>query len=331
MEINILGHPAYVSRLKRFFEVVGATDDSLLLSGPPGCGKEIWLEYVIAHSKRNQKPVIKVNCAELGESDAQREIFADTAEGLLNQAREGTLILDELQHLPLAVQAAIGKFIESRAVIDRRTRESRSIDTRILATAGTKENLAPTLEFRFTYRISLIPLARRKEDIPYLIKGLLNDSPIRCIRYIALLKVFYNQWQGNVRELKNYLAQTTAYYQSSRSVSREQIAGAGLFGEISTRYFQDILSEETWYFDYYFEEDFRNFFAQILNKTAFRQEIIDEGLVVPLCKQDESFLVLNLREDDFEEKALRVYRKFAEYIENLKSGKPGGRETGTTS
>lgn len=331
MEINILGHPAYVSRLKRFFEVVGATDDSLLLSGPPGCGKEIWLEYVIAHSKRNQKPVIKVNCAELSESDAQREIFADTAEALLNQAKGGTLILDEVQYLPLPVQAAISTFLENRAVVDRRTGESRSVDTRILATASTKENLAPMLAFRLTYRIGLIPLAQRKEDIPYLVKGLLNDSPIRCIRYIALLKMFYNRWQGNVRELKNYLAQTIVYYQSTRSISREQIAQAGLFGEISTRYFQDIFSEETWYFDYDFEEDFRKFFSQIVSKTPFRQEIINENLVVPIYKQDESFLVLNLWEGDFEEKALRVYHKFAEYMENLKSGKVAEMKTGTES
>ncbi len=320
MEVNILGHPAYVSRLMRCFEVIGVTDESLILCGPAGCGKQVWLDYVIAHSKRNQGPVIRVDCAELAESDAVREIFSDTAEGFLNQAQGGTLLLDQIHHLPIAVQATLSKFLEHRAIVDRRTGEARSVDTRVLATAVEKEEVFPSLLYRFTYRMGIIPLAQRREDIPYLVKGLLRESPIRYIRYLALLKMLYNRWDGNVREFRNYLAQTIAYYQSSQAAPGLRLAEGGLFGELSIRYFQDIFAEETWYYDYDFEEDFRRYFSPILTKTTFRQEIIDEGLVIPLDKKDLSYLVLSISEDDFEEKALRMYRKFASHLDNLKSG-----------
>ncbi|MEW5948895.1 MAG: sigma 54-interacting transcriptional regulator [Thermodesulfobacteriota bacterium] len=317
MNVTILGHPAYVSRLMRFFEVIGASDGSLLLAGPFGCGKEVWLDYVIANSKRSQQAIIKVNCAELAESDATREIFADTAESLLGRAHGGTLVLDEVQYLSVSTQASLGKFLEERKVSDRRTGESRFIDTRIMAMATDRNTLASMLTYRFTYRVSIPPLAGRKEDIPYLLKGLLRDTSIRYMRYIALLKLFYNRWGGNVRELKSYLAQTMAYYQSTAA---EKFHAAGLWGEGSTRYFQDVFAEETWYYDYNFEEDFRRYFSEILTRTTFREEIINEGLVVPLEKKDSSYLALNIWEEDFEEKAWRIYRKFADYLEKYKAG-----------
>ncbi|MDP3029065.1 MAG: sigma 54-interacting transcriptional regulator [Deltaproteobacteria bacterium] len=317
MHVTILGHPTYVSRLTRFFEVIGASDGSLLLTGPFGCGKEVWLDYVIANSKRSQQAIIKVNCAELTESDATREIFADTAESLLGQAQGGTLVLDELRYLPVSTQASLGKFLEDRKVMDRRTGESRFVDTRIMAMATDRKALAPMLTYRFAYRVSIPPLAGRKEDIPYLLKGLLRDSSIRYVRYIALLKLFYNRWGGNVRELKSYLAQTMAYYQSTAA---EKFHAAGLWGEASTRYFQDVFAEETWYYDYNFEEDFQRYFSEILTRTTFREEIINEGLVVPLEKKDASYLALNIWEEDFEEKAWRIYRKFADYLEKCKTG-----------
>ncbi|MDP2800232.1 MAG: hypothetical protein Q8O60_10195, partial [Deltaproteobacteria bacterium] len=90
--------------------------------------------------------------------------------------------------------------------------------------------------------------------------------------------------------------------------------------EASTRYFQDVFAEETWYYDYNFEEDFQRYFSEILTKTTFREEIINEGLAVPLEKKDASYLALNIWEEDFEEKAWRIYRKFADYLEKCKTG-----------
>ncbi|MEW6327597.1 MAG: sigma 54-interacting transcriptional regulator [Thermodesulfobacteriota bacterium] len=323
MKVEILGHPTYVSRLMRFFEVIGASDGSLLLTGPFGCGKEVWLDYVIANSKRSQQAIIKVNCAELAESDTTREIFADTAESLLSQAQGGTLVLDEAQRLPVSTQTTLGRFLEDRKVMDRRTGESRFVDTRITAMVTDKKALMPMLTYRFTYRVSIQPLSERKEDIPYLLKGLLRDSSIRYMRYIALLKLFYNRWDGNIRELKSYLAQTMSYYQSTAT---EKFHAAGLWGEASTRYFQDVFAEETWYYDYNFEEDFQRYFSEILTRTTFREEIINEGLVIPLEKKDASYLALNIWEEDFEEKAWRIYQKFAGYLKQCKAGT--SRDTG---
>lgn len=324
MKINILGHPAYVSRLTRFFEVIGVADDSLLLSGPAGVGKQVWLDYVVANSKRNQGPVIKVNCAELSGSDAVREIFSDNDQMFLKRAEGGTLVLDQIEFLPVAAQAILAAFLENRTVVDRSTGSTRSVNARVLATVTDKQRINQDLLYRFVYRLGITPLSERKQDIPYLLKGLLGESPIRYIRYIALLKMFHNRWEGNVRELKNYLNQTVAYYQCSLAAPGTRISAAGLLGEVSVRYFQDIFAEETWYYDYNFEPDFRKYFSDVLTKTSFRQEIMDEDLVIPLDKKDTSYLVLSVWEDDFEEKALQMYYKFETYLGQFKSGVHAG-------
>lgn len=320
MKINILGHPAYISRLTRFFEVIGVTEDPVLLSGGPGVGKQVWIDYIIENSRRKDGPTVKVNCAELAGADPTKEIFADSDQSFLNRAVNGNLVLDQIEFLPVATQAILAAFLENRSIIDRSTNNVRSLDVRVMASVTDKQNIIPEVLYRFVYRLGIIPLSERKEDIPYLLKGLLRDSPIRYVRYLALLKMFHNRWDGNVRELKNYLKQTIAYYQCSLTGPGKRISSEGLLGEVAIRYFHDVFAQETWYYDYNFEPDFRKFFSDILTKTPLRQELLDENLVIPLDKKDSSYLVLNIWDEDFEDKALQMYHKFENYLAQFKSG-----------
>ena len=175
------------------------------------------------------------------------------------------------------------------------------------------EEIWEDLRYHFSYHIHLPSLNEIIEDLPYHIKYFLRDKPVRYLRYFFLLKLFFHQWQGNLLELDQCLLQSMAYYTSMSTVDGFQ-GGDEVFGEKKTRYYQDILKGEWWYFPYRFLPGFPEHLTDILNKTDFRSKILEEQWVIPLLPKEPGFLVFDLSDPEFEKKANQVFYTFSEYL-----------------
>lgn len=208
---------------------VAATEATVLLLGASGTGKELFAQTIHALSPRRRGPFVAFNCAAVPETLIEAELFGyergaftgATARhlGRLEQARGGTLLLDEIGEVPLAVQVKLLRALEERAVSRLGGTGTVAVDVRLVA--ATNRDLEVALRqgaFRadLYHRLSVFPirlptLAERLEDIPALAAHLLGRVAARLGRSTLTLRpaaqgaLILAPWPGNVRELANVL------------------------------------------------------------------------------------------------------------------------------
>lgn len=206
---------------------VARSDSTVLISGESGTGKEVLARFIHQHSSRASKPFIAINCAAIPDNMLEATLFGHekgaftgaiaTQPGKFEQAEGGTLLLDEISEMPLALQAKLLRVLQEREVERVGGRKPITLDIRILAT--TNRDLAGEVrEGRFRedlfYRLSVFPLAwpalrERPADIVPLAERLLaihaqkmRQSPV-SLSYEARQCLLGHPWPGNVRELDN--------------------------------------------------------------------------------------------------------------------------------
>ncbi|HEX3033315.1 MAG TPA: sigma 54-interacting transcriptional regulator [Bacillota bacterium] len=210
-------------------EIVARCDSPVLLFGETGTGKEVLARYIHHHSSRAKEPFIPVNCAAIPHELLESEFFGYVAgaftgassqgkAGLLEIADKGTLFLDELGELPLAMQSKLLRVLETGEFQKLGSTGIRRTDLRIIS--ATNRNLKAMMsqnQFRsdLYYRLNVIPielppLKERPQDICTLSNNFLEELN----RKYGLKKVFSEQakqafltysWPGNVRELRNVI------------------------------------------------------------------------------------------------------------------------------
>lgn len=221
------------ARMKEVFRVierVAADDDTILVRGETGAGKELVAAAIHALSSRRKGPFRAINCAALPANLLESELFGhvrgaytgahrDTP-GHVQLAHKGTLFLDEVAELPLDVQAKLLRVLETRTVVPVGGREPLAVDVRIVSAthrALRKEAHAGRFRADLLYRLRVIPiflppLRARPGDIALLSEKLLVDMNTGRRRHIervspaALDVLERHSWPGNVRELRNVLA-----------------------------------------------------------------------------------------------------------------------------
>ena len=218
-----------MAELHRLVGRVAAADISVLLQGETGVGKEVIAEALHRQSPRAQKPFLKLNCAGLGETLLESELFGHekgaftgataTKQGLLEVAEGGTVFLDEIAELSPGVQAKLLRVLEERKLLRVGGLTPRSIDLRIVsATNRDLEAEVARGAFRLDllYRLNAIsivipPLRERvAEIVPLAYKFLAAiaeklDQPVpRLTEDVCAVLQAYT-WPGNVRELRNVL------------------------------------------------------------------------------------------------------------------------------
>lgn len=204
---------------------VAGTDVTVFVNGPTGSGKEVLARSIHAASRRAANAFVAINCAAIPENMLEAMLFghekgaftgaAAANRGMIRAAEGGTLLLDEISEMPLALQAKLLRVIQERCVTPIGGAAEVAVDFRIIATAN-RDMKAEVQAGRFRedlfYRLNVFPLATRplasrREDIAPLAVALLRRharTPLVPLFTADALDLLVAQpWPGNVRELEN--------------------------------------------------------------------------------------------------------------------------------
>ena len=199
---------------------VASSDATVLLLGESGTGKEVVAEYIHRHSSRGERPFVRVNCGALPETLIESELFghekgaftgADAQrKGRFEEAHEGSIFLDEIGELPLALQPTLLHVLESGAM--RRVGGSQELTVDVRVIAATNRSLEEDVrDGRFRedlyYRLNVFalevpPLRERRDDILPLAEHFVKDEKRRLAPATERVLMAYD-WPGIVRELRN--------------------------------------------------------------------------------------------------------------------------------
>ena len=208
---------------------VARSDSTVLIAGESGTGKEVLARYMHRRSARAEQPFVAINCAAIPDNMLEATLFGHekgaftgaiaAQPGKFEQAQGGTLLLDEISEMPLALQAKLLRVLQEREVERVGGRKPIALDIRVLATTN-RDLAAEVTAGRFRedlyYRLSvfplrLLPLRARSADILPLAERLLarhvgkmRHAPVRFSE-AARQGLLTHHWPGNVRELDNAL------------------------------------------------------------------------------------------------------------------------------
>jgi len=207
---------------------VARSDCTVMLAGESGTGKEVVARYVHRHSTRAAGPFVAVNCAAIPETMLEGLLFgwergaftgAHAAHaGKFEQAQGGSLLLDEVGDLPLALQAKLLRVLQEREVERLGGRTPVALDVRVMA-ATNRRLRADVADGRFRedlyYRLNVFPLqlqplrARRDDILPLAMRLLAQHcrpgTRIPALHADAAQQLLLHAWPGNVRELDNVM------------------------------------------------------------------------------------------------------------------------------
>jgi two-component system response regulator FlrC len=207
---------------------VAASECTVLIAGESGTGKEVLAHYIHRHSQRAAGVFVAINCAAIPEHLLEAMLFgwergaftgAHSAHpGKFEQAQGGTLLLDEISEIPLALQAKLLRVLQEREVERLGARSAVALDVRVLATTNRRlrEEVAAgrfreDLYYRLNvFPITLLPLRSRRDDVLPLAMRLLAahcraGERIPAMHPDAAQLLLTYAWPGNVRELENVM------------------------------------------------------------------------------------------------------------------------------
>ncbi len=217
---------------------VARSDSTVLITGESGTGKEVLARYLHQQSPRAAGPFVAINCAAIPDNMLEATLFGHekgaftgavaSAPGKFELAEGGTILLDEISEMPLALQAKLLRVLQEREVERVGARKPISLDIRVLATSN-RDLAAEVAAGRFRedlfYRLSVFPLAwrplrERPADILPLAERLLakyvgkmNLAPLRLSAQ-AVACLTSHPWPGNVRELDNAIQRAVILQQN---------------------------------------------------------------------------------------------------------------------
>jgi DNA-binding NtrC family response regulator len=256
----LVGHSAKMLEVYKAIGRVSPTDATVLIRGESGTGKELVARAIYNHSQRADKPFVVVNCVAIPETLLESELFGyekgtftgatHRRIGKIEQARGGTVFLDEIGDMPLAIQAKFLRLLQENSIERLGGKDPISVDVRIIgATNRDLEKAVAEGQFRedLYYRLRVVtlalpPLRERREDLQLLTEYLLSKLSVELkisnpgIDAATLEKIYNYDWPGNIRQLSNKL-QKALIFNRGAPLQPEDVAIVGekpqpLAGEI---------------------------------------------------------------------------------------------------
>lgn len=226
-EDQLHGSSVAINTVRATLKRVAPTGSRVMISGPPGVGKEIAARMIHQWSPRSRAPFIVLSAAMMSPERVEEELFGSEADGpirpgLLEHAHGGTLFLDEIADMPLTTQAKILRVLTDQSYTRMGGQRAVKVDVRVLS--ATSRNLQDEIaagRFRedLYYRLNVVPvrlppLRERREDIPELVSHFLAriaaerrmSAPTISEEAMAALQA--HDWPGNVRQLRNIIERT---------------------------------------------------------------------------------------------------------------------------
>ena len=218
-----------VEKILETGRAVAGSQATVLITGESGTGKEVLAAYIHRHAAHGNAPYIAVNCAALPDTLMESELFGyekgaftgafNRKAGKFEQAGSGTLVLDEISEMPLALQAKLLRVLQERRIDRIGSDRQIPFNAQVIAISNRDlKELVRQGQMRedLYYRINVIPLhlpplRERREDIPLLVDYFLGrfsaqyQRPAPEIDADTMTALMKNDWKGNIRELENTL------------------------------------------------------------------------------------------------------------------------------
>ncbi|MBC2695508.1 MAG: sigma-54-dependent Fis family transcriptional regulator [Desulfobacteraceae bacterium] len=223
----LVGKTEQIKQIRHFVAQVAPSDMTVLILGESGTGKDVVAKLIHESSGRDLKAWVKINCPAIPGTLLESELFGYESGaftgaqgqklGLFELASGGTVFLDEIGDIPLALQGKLLQVIEQKSFTRVGGSKTIEVDVRIIAATNApiekmvaEGRFRPDIFYRIKeYLIEMPPLRRRSEDIPLLVQHFLDlygdkyDHPDLKISREALSVFVQYQWPGNVRELES--------------------------------------------------------------------------------------------------------------------------------
>ncbi|NOZ24925.1 MAG: sigma-54-dependent Fis family transcriptional regulator [Nitrospirae bacterium] len=232
---ELIGESRVMEELMENIKTVAGTDETVLITGETGTGKELAARTIHRMSKRARGPFIAVNCPAIPESILESELFGykkgaftsavSDKKGLFEVSNGGTIFLDEVADIPVSVQTKLLRVLQEKEFKPLGDTSSVKVDVRVLA--STNQDIEGKVEkglFRddLYYRLNVITirmpsLSERIDDIPLLSRHFLRryaiefGKEIRDFTEDAMAYLTAREWRGNVRELQNVIKRAVIF------------------------------------------------------------------------------------------------------------------------
>ncbi|MBX3025775.1 sigma 54-interacting transcriptional regulator [bacterium] len=236
---EIVGSSPAMLEVFQLMESAAATPITVLIEGETGTGKELVARGIHRASARAEAPFLAVNCAAVSETLLESELFGHRRgsftgatqdhRGLFEAASGGTIFLDEVGEMPLAMQAKLLRVLQQGEIVPVGDTRPRKVDVRVVSATNRdlqaevgRQAFRQDLYYRLAvFPITLPPLRQRREDIPVLVDRLLkkhadrHHTELRGVDPAAVDALQRYDWPGNVRELENVLERAVALARSN--------------------------------------------------------------------------------------------------------------------
>jgi len=227
----LVGGSPEMRKIYHVIEQAAPTSASVLISGESGTGKELVAQTIHRLSPRAGSAYVPINCAAIPDTLLESELFGhekgaftgatERRQGCFELADHGTLFLDEIAEMTPPTQVKLLRVLQERSFRRLGGRTEQSVDIRVIAATNPPNavrdgKLREDLYYRLNvFELKLPPLRDRKDDLPLLIQGFINEFNSRNQRSVvsvepramALLQAY--SWPGNVRELRNIIERAT--------------------------------------------------------------------------------------------------------------------------
>ena len=222
---EMVGKSTTFKNLKNNLDKVTKSNGRVLLTGPPGSGKEVAARYIHANSNRSNFPFITINCASIESNRMEEVLFGsqykggEVEPGLLEMAHGGVVYFDEVADMPIVTQSKILGVLVEQQFIRLGGSDTVRVDLRVISST-TKNLKALITEGKFReelyHRLNVVPievpsLEDRRDDIPelssFFLQELHNQQGLsdRKLSEDSLTFLQSMEWPGNVRQLKNHI------------------------------------------------------------------------------------------------------------------------------